>query len=188
MPEPEPLLHGDYEYLSEGYYACLSAELEGLEPIPTCADVLDAYVVPLALIRVEKAGLPIPTWYLSNEYFAPPAILYGVNPFARNHAVVLNQEQCEDAARSISRNGKFVMCCQEITHDAQLVEFEQVLGWTPDERFSDWAPALYSLFQLPLASVRLIGIGDRFYFSAIERLPRTRLSTAGQNYLAQTAP
>lgn len=173
------LFHGDYEYMTDGYYECLSAQLEDLHPIPTCADALDAYIVPIAMVRVARAGLPTPAWYLTNEYFAPPAALYGVNPFARAHAVVRNDAEREEATRSISRSGKFVICCQELKPDADLIEFEQILDRSPDPRFESWARDLFAIFHLPLAKVRLIYQEDAFFFSAIERLPRKSLSPAG---------
>ena len=68
-PDPEPKffeLSGNYEYLTEGYYRCLDAELQGHDDIiPRCLDALDAYVVPVALEKAELAGIAIPEWYLT---------------------------------------------------------------------------------------------------------------------------
>ncbi len=179
------ILDGDYEYMTDGYYACQLAELEGQNPTPTCADALDAYIVPIALERVSQAGLPTPPWYLTNEYFTPPAVLYGVNPFARSHAVVLNNTSQEKAVRSISRKGKFVICCQELAPDAALIEFEQVLDQSTDPRFSKWASDLFALFNLPLSRVRLIQQKTDYFFSAVERLPFKSLSDAGRDILKE---
>jgi hypothetical protein len=176
-------LHGDYEYLTDGYYASQASELEHRPAIPSCADALDAYIVPIALTRVSQAGLPVPNWYLTNEYFTPPALLYGVNPFARAHAVVREERECEEAARSISRSGKFVICCQELDDGATLIEFEQVLDGCPDARYTGWAQNLFAIFRMPLALVRLIEQEDKLYFSAIERLPRKSLSEAAHALL-----
>lgn len=183
--EKSIVLDGDYEYMTDGYYACQLAELEGHNPMPTCADALDAYIVPVALERVRQAGLPVPPWYLTNEYFTPPAVLYGVNPFARTHAVVMEKESREEAVRSISRKGKFVICCQEITSNASLIEFEQVLDQSTDPRFSTWAGNLFALFNLPLSRIRLIQQGTDYTFSAIERLPYKSLSEAGRQILQE---
>lgn len=183
-PEQSPvILNGDYEYLSEGYYACEEAEDARNTPLPTCADALDAYIVPLALERARLAGLPVPNWSLTNDAVKAPAVLYGVNPFARNHLVVTDSAECEDAARKMSRNGKFVICCQELPSGAELIEFEMVLGRTPDERFAGWAADVYRVFRLPAASVRLIVTPDGSYLSAIERLPQTEWSPAAQALL-----
>lgn len=183
--EKSIILDGDFEYMTDGYYACQLAELESLNPMPTCADALDAYIVPIALERVAQAGLPVPTWYLTNEYFTPPAVLYGVNPFARAHAVVLDNTTQQEAVRSISRKGKFVICCQEVTSDAVLIEFEQVFDQSTDPAFSSWARDLFELFNLPLSNVRLIQQGIDYAFSAIERLPYKSLSEAGKGLLKE---
>ena len=167
---------GDYEYLTEGYYACQDAELNASRTLPSTADTLDAYVVPIALERVRLAGLPVPEWYLTNRDFETPAVLYGVNPFARNHVVVRPDDDAAAAARMVSRRGKFAICCQRLPPGAVLIEFDQVYDRASDERFAHWAEALHRLFHLPLARVRLIATAGREYFSAVERLPRERLS------------
>lgn len=169
--------------MSEGYYACEAAELEGIHSIPTCADALDAYVIPIALTRVAKAGIPTPSWYLSNEYFSTPVLLYGINPFARAHAVVRDEAGVDEAARSISRNGKFVMCCQEITLDARIFEVELVMDQSTDERFGAWAATLFGIFHLPLARMRIIEQNGGYSFSAMERHPLKSVSPAGRQIL-----
>lgn len=174
----DPLLCGDYEYLTEGYYACQDAEGRARRYAPTPEDVLDAYVVPIALERVRLAGLPTPEWSLTNGDFQPPAILYGVNPFARNHLVVGEGDAPATAARKASRQGKFVVCCQQLPAGAILTEFEQVFDRCIDEQYQAWAAALYRLFHLPLARVRLIVTPEQDFFSAMERLPRRDLSPA----------
>jgi len=178
LPSTTLLLNGDYEYLGEGYYACAEAEGEGI--LPTCADTLDAYIVPIALERARISGLAVPEWHLTNGSFEAPAILYGVNPFARSHEVVREGGDKEAAARKISRQGKFVICCQSLPHGAEIVEFEMILGHSIDSRFSTWARDIYDIFHLPLARVRLIEANGQFYLSAIERLPYGDMSNEGR--------
>jgi hypothetical protein len=176
-PEQSPvILSGDYEYLTEGYYACEEAEDAHTTPFPTCADVLDAYIVPIALERARIAGLPVPAWHLTNDDFEAPAVLYGVNPFARNHLVVRDSAERKGAAAKISRNGKFVMCCEQLPEDADLVAFDMAFGRTPDDRFAGWAADVYRVFRLPMAKVRLMTSQDGSWLSAIERLPKDDLS------------
>lgn len=186
-PAPQPPLHGDYEYLGEGYYALQEYEHAADDPQFTCADALDAYVVPIALERARRAGIPTPAWYLTNEYFEPPALLYGVNPFARTYLRVDDPDAAYAAARRMSRNGKFVICCQELPPDARLVEFDVVFGETPDAAYAAWAADLYQVFRLPLIRVRLIESAAGATLSALERLPRRRFSAAVRALLAQHA-
>lgn len=179
-----PIFSDDFEYLSEGYYACLEAEAAGHRPVPTVADTLDAHVVPLALERVRMAGLPVPAWTLSNEAFTPPAVLYGVNPFARNHVVVGPDDDVRAAARRVSRRGKFVICCQSLPPEATLVEFDLVFGQTPTARYAAWAEALHRLFGIPIGRVRLIESPSGTFFSAFERVSLRHLSADGRALLA----
>ena len=68
--------------------------------------------------RLTHAGLPVPEWHLTNAAFEPPALLYGVNPFARNHEHVSAGDDAATAARRVSRRGKFAICCQQLPPDA----------------------------------------------------------------------
>lgn len=183
LPSSPVLVHGDYEYLGEGYYACAEAEVDDDTSFPTCADILDAYVVPVALERARLEGLPVPDWHLTNEQFDPPAILYGVNPFARNHVVVEAGGDWKAASRKVSRLGKYVICCQSLPVNARIVEFEMVLGRSTSDRFGIWARDIFRIFKLPLALVRLIEADGQLYLSAIERLRRDKLSHEAESLL-----
>src|SRR5262245_6242881 len=122
--DPTLLLSGDYEYMTEGYYTCQDAELAGYsEVLPTCADALDAYVVPIAMEKAAKAGIAVPDWVLTNEYFPVPAVCYGVNPFSRKYAVVREEGEREAVARRLTWNFKYTMCCQSISAATQIAEF-----------------------------------------------------------------
>jgi hypothetical protein len=180
------LLHGDYEYLSEGYYAAVEAELQGLKALPFSADALDAYHVPIALERVRQAGLPVPEWRLTNDAILPPAVIYGVHPFARTFRVVYTDEEARIAAHQLSRQGKYLLCYQRLPAQARLVEVELILDRTPQVRYALWAERIYMLFHLPLAKLRLIETPDgQAVFSALERLPHKRLSAAACKLLQE---
>jgi len=182
LPEEPPLpvkviLAGDYEYLTEGYYECQDVELGGgFQAVPTCAETLDAYVVPVALEKAACAGLAVPEWYLTNEYFTPPAVVYGVNPFSRRHAVVRTEAEREEAAKKLTWNFKYTMCCQRIRPETELVELRMAAGRTEDERWAEWAADVHRVFRLPLATVRLLVTGDLVQLSAVEILPLRSLN------------
>jgi hypothetical protein len=182
MPAPEdplssdPLRHaGAYEYMSEGYYACQDAELAGGDAMPTCADALDAYVVPVALEKAAKAGVPVPEWLLTSEYFPVPAVCYGVNPFSRKYAVVRDEASRGREARRLTWNHKYVICCQRIAPTTEIAEFRMVCGKTGEAEFADWAERVFAVFRVPVATVRLLR-GARLEFSAIEPLPYESLT------------
>lgn len=194
MPTPdEPpstsrlLLSGNYEYLTEGYYECQDAELlHGGEVMPTCADALDAYVVPIALEKASKAGLPVPDWVLTNEYFPVPAVCYGVNPFSRKYAVVRTEREREAAAKQLTWNFKYTICCQRISSTTEVVDVRTVCGRTEQTEFAEWADRLFAVFRIPIATARLLRNG-RLEFSALEILPHKFLTPGEREWAKEFA-
>jgi len=179
-------LSGNYEYLTEGYYRCQDAELAGHNRImPRCVDALDAYVVPVALERASQAGIPIPDWYLTNEFFHPPAVVYGVNPFSRKYAVVFTEEERDVAAKQLSWNYKYSVCCQRITPDTEIVDFAMVAGLTARPEFATMARSIFEVFHLPLANVRVLKLGQEIKLSAIELLPKRSLGSREREWLKE---
>lgn len=177
---------GNYEYLTEGYYRCQDAEIEGVPLIrPTCNDALDAYVVPVALEKAALAGLAVPEWYLSNEYFTPPAVVYGVNPFSRKFAVVRTDNERESAAKQLTWNFKYSMCCQRIEAATEIIEIRMVGGQTERGEYADWAYLVHEAFNLPVAAIRLLKTGTLVQLSAIEILPYRTLNAREKRWVAE---
>ena len=171
-------LSGDYEILSEGYYRCQDAELAGENARPACADAADAYVVPIALEKASLAGLPVPEWFFTNEYFPPPCVVYGVNPFSRGYAIVRTEAEREAAARKFSWHRKYVMCCEKIGAETEVVEVRVVRGRTLAPGFDQWAVDASRVFGLPLFTLRLLRDGESVRFSSIAILRAKTLHPA----------
>ena len=146
--------------------------------MPTSAEALDAYVVPIALQKAEAAGLPVPEWFLANEWFPPNVVVYGVNPFNRSYAVVRTEEQQRVAAKRLTWRFKYTVCCERIAPETELVEFRAVGGRADAPEFAGWADAVLRVFRFPVARVRLLRTGDRLELSAIEKLPWKSLTRA----------
>ena len=182
--DSSPLLSGEYEYMSAGYYACQDAELAGADVLPACADALDAYVVPIALEKAANAGLAVPEWILTHEYFPVPAVCYGVNPLSRRHEVVRDESSRRAVARRLTSNFRYSMCCQLIAPQTEIAEFRMVFGRTESAEFAGWADSVFSVFRVPLATVRLLR-GARLELSAIEPLPRRVLTPTELAWLGE---
>lgn len=179
---------GDWDFLSEGYYRLQDAELAGEPAAPSCADALDAYVVPIALQKAEMAGLAVPEWFLANEWFPVDVLVYAVNPFTRGHAIVRTEEQQRVAAKRLTWRYKYTVCCQRLGPATELVEFRAVAGRCADPAFAAWAEAVARVFRLPLATVRLLRTGDVTTFSSIARLPGRTLTREERAWLDAGAP
>lgn len=181
---PSPLLSGDYQYMTEGYYACQEAQFAGADPMPACADTLDAYVVPIALEKAAKRGLAVPDWLLTNEYFPVPAVCYGVNPFSRRYAVVRTEEERLAAVKRLTWNFKYTVCCQRIGETTEIVEFHMAGGRAENDEFAGWAEQVFRVFRVPIANVRLLRNGS-LQLSAIEPLPWRKLTARERAWAAE---
>lgn len=175
-------LHGDYDYLTAGYYISQDLESQGYPVAPTCLEILDGYVTPLMLEKARLAGIPVPSYYLTNGYFEPPVIVDPVNPFMSGHSIVLKRGHQERVARSMTRNSTYAICCQELPPGAQVRVFRAVLGWSGDKRYRELAAAIWRVFRIPVAVVRVV-IGDdgRPLLSAMQ--PLTKLKAKERAYL-----
>jgi len=177
------VLDGDYRFLSEAYYRAVDAVNAGLSIRPSPQQVLDTAIVPLTLIKAEQAGIPVPEWYLTNEYFRPPVICHSVNPFMRRSAVIQHQGRAKAIVRSLTRNFQYAVCCQEIEPETVVREFAVLLGRTVSDEYSDWGAKVWEVFGLPLVRVKLLQTGDRRVLSSLNPLPRRTLKPAERDVL-----
>jgi hypothetical protein len=172
-------LAGDYSYLSDGYYRSMEAEHEGLTALPSPAEALDAYVVPLALTKAKAAGIPTPNWEIANDTamgMRPPLIAYPVNPFQSNGMVISDGIALNEAIKSLTMSGKYAMVCQDMQPDSRLDTVRLVLGRCLKPEYTEIAQQLWQTFRLPLARVKIIVTEKQYLFSAIEPLLRSELT------------
>jgi hypothetical protein len=149
-------LAGDYDYLSQAYYASQDRILAGESLRPTCQEMLDAYVPPLFLEKARLAGVPVPEYYISNGYFEPPVIVDPVNPFTLKGRIVLKPGRVKSIARSLTRNFTYAICCQELPSQCRVTYFKSVVGWCAREEYHEQSRIVWEVFGIPLARVRVI--------------------------------
>lgn len=177
-------LAGNYNYLETGYYTSLDLEAEGFDIHPTCKEALDAYVTPLMLEKAKLNDVPVPEWYITNGYFEPPVIIDTINPFMTRHSIVERQGHVDRVAKSMTRNFKYAICCQEIPHEATVGSFRAILGWSVVPAHRPLAEALWKVFRIPLAVVRTIQLADdQILLSDINPLPFEKLNNRERFYL-----
>ena len=172
-------MDGDYSYLSDGYYKSMEAEHEGLEALPSPADCVDAYVVPLALHRAASAGIPTPNWEISNETSSsikPPLIAYPINPFQSQGMVITDKAELDEAIKSLTMTGKYALVLQEMPRDSRVDTLRLVLGKSLKPEYSELAQQIWAAFRVPIARVKVIVTETQYLFSAIEPLPKEELT------------
>jgi hypothetical protein len=177
-------LTGYYGYLENAYYASQELKAEDKDIHPTCGEVLDAYVVPIFLEKAKLAGLPVPEYYVTNGYFEPPVIVDSMNPFMSRQSVVLRNGHQERVAKSMTRNFTYAICCQDFPEGAKIGNFRSILGWSAKPQFQPLAEAVWRVFHIPLAIVRIIILENgEMMLSNLQPLPFVRLSPRELRYI-----
>ncbi|MBN2227112.1 MAG: RimK-like ATPgrasp N-terminal domain-containing protein [candidate division Zixibacteria bacterium] len=179
-------ISGNYDYMELPYYLSQDLENDGKTVRPTCKEMLDAYITPLALEKARLAGIPAPEFYLTNSYFEPPVVIDSINPFMIRSRVVHKNGMEKSVAKSLTRNFKYAMCCQEIPPEGEVKYFRSVLGWTTSSRYRAIAADIWNTFHIPLARIRVIVTPDeRILFSDISKLPLEKLTKREMAFLQE---
>jgi len=177
---------GDYGYLASGYYGSLDAELSGLDLIPTTADALDAYVVPIAMEKARLAGVLVPAFHLTTSRFpAPPLMAYPVNPFSEKGELLVDAAAIEARRNGLTYTGKYAVLCQELPPDYRIDVVRCVLGRTLVPEYAAFARAVFGTFRLPLARVRVIVTPKAYLLSALMPLPLAQLTPEERAMVAE---
>jgi len=177
---------GDYTYLTDGYYHSLDLEQAGEMVVPTSAECLDAYVVPIALEKAKRGGIGIPHAQLVTERFlAPPLMAYPVNPFSSRGELLPDSASIEARRSGLSYTGKYAVLCQALPRDFRIDTLRVVIGRCAMPEYRDFADALWRTFRTPLMKVRVIVTEGAFLLSAIEPLPWKSLTAEERSILEE---
>ncbi len=179
-------LFGAYDYLSAGYYASQDMERSGFPIFPTCKDILDSLIVPIFLEKAAVHGLKTPEYYITNAYFDPPVLVDTINPFMSRQSVVVKAGHQERIAKSLTRNFKYSICCQELPQNFQIGHIRVVLGWSQQSKYLALAEQIWDVFRMPLAKVRVITQANgKILLSGIKPLPYAQLTMKELAYINQ---
>jgi hypothetical protein len=179
-------LIGDYTYLTDGYYHSLDLEQAGEQVVPTAAECLDAYVVPIALAKGERNGLQVPRSQLvTDRFLAPPLMAYPVNPFSSRGELLPDVATIELRRKGLTYTGKYAVLCQVLPDDFRIDVVRVVLGQTALPEYGPFAQAAWATFRLPLMRVRVIVVKDAYLLSGIEPLPLRQLGADERRILEE---
>ncbi|MEZ4631611.1 MAG: RimK-like ATPgrasp N-terminal domain-containing protein [Deinococcales bacterium] len=168
-------LQGDYSYLSQGYYDSLDMEFSA--PVhPSTAEILDAYVVPIALEKAKRGGLAVPEAIISNDRLLTPSLAYPINPFSSRFELVLDTNSLQSKLNTLTRTGKYAFMTQKLPEVYRIDLIKVILGRCEIEEYQAFAQQVFSIFHLPLMKVRVIVTPQEYLFSAIEPLAYKNLT------------
>ena len=179
-------LIGDYTYLTHGYYASLDAEQRGEAVVPTAAECLDGYVVPIAMEVARRAGLPVPEAQLvTDRWPAPPLLAYPVNPFSSRGELLADAAAIASRRNGLTYTGKYPVLCQSLPDDCRIDVVRIVLGTTAVAEYAGFAADVWAAFRIPLMKVRVIVSRHAYHFSGIEPLPLKALTADERGVLEE---
>ncbi|MGE5558739.1 MAG: RimK-like ATPgrasp N-terminal domain-containing protein [Bacillota bacterium] len=163
-------MHGDYTYLTEGYYRSLDAQMTEKTILPTVEQILDAYVVPLAMEKAKMHNLPVPEYKIVNDHVgvATPAIAYPINPFSDKFELIVNPEEVIPKIKTVTRLSKYAAIVQTLPDDDYRIDtLRCILGKTLAREYEDFAWQIFTTFGIPLMKVKVIVTKSSYLFSSI---------------------
>lgn len=171
-------LHGDYTYMTEGYYLSLDAEVAGKRIYPSTQEILDAYTAPLALEKAKLGGIPVLEGRIINfsHDVKPPLIAYPVNPFSTGYEIIENKEEVEAKVKRITMSGKFAAHVQQLPTNFRIDTVRCIMGRTLVQEYGDFVKHAFKVFHLPMMKIKTVVTPQSYLFSSIEPLLQENLT------------
>jgi hypothetical protein len=165
-------LHGDYTYMTEGYYLSLDAEVAGRKVYPSTQEIMDAYTAPLAAEKAKLGGIPVLEGRIINfpHDVKPPLIAYPVNPFSTGYEIIENKEEVETKVKRITMSGKFAAHVQQLPSNFRIDTVRCIMGRTLVKEYRDFVKRAFEVFHLPLMKIKTVVTPASYLLSSIEPL------------------
>ena len=176
-------INNDYRYLKTGYYVSLHAEILGNQVIPSSNDIIDAYRIPILLLRASKAGIPTMPYLVTDSVkqmmceVGFPMVIFAVNPFSyEGYKIAKNRSALYRAFKSLSMNYKFAVCAQPLR--GEMFSFNSYFGKRGglDENLQKISEKVYDVFKIPICKLHIQRIADNIYLSGLQPLQREEIS------------
>jgi len=180
----------NYFYKSDTYYSILHHELEGFTTIPSSADMIEAFVVPICLEKARRHGIPVCPWEISYGYLPLPAIVYGIHYFSdpADYGILKDGEIAQEIIKHITNAGRYPFCYQPIDRSAEVIPFVTVFGETTIEipQLQEMAAAVYATFHVPLLTIVAVESMGAYLLSSLSSARYSKLSHEDQSLLKRT--
>ncbi|MCX8177869.1 MAG: RimK-like ATPgrasp N-terminal domain-containing protein [Candidatus Bathyarchaeota archaeon] len=176
-------INNDYRYMKTGYYVSLYAEVLGDKVIPATRDIIDAYRVPVLLLRAMKAGVTVPPHIVTGSVkhitseFSFPVVVFAVNPFSSNgFRVANNRSALYRAVKSLSMNYKYAVCAQPLM--GPIATYKAFFGkcWTGDRHVEEISRKVYETFKIPLCKLHIQHVNGEAYLCGLQHLSLDEIS------------
>jgi hypothetical protein len=184
-------INNDYRYLKTGYYVSLHAEILGNPVIPSSENIIDAYRIPILLLRASKAGIPIVPYVVTSSVrqmiseVGFPMVIFAVNPFSHEgFKTAKNRSALYRAVKSLGMNYKFAVCVQPLR--GEMLSFNSYFGKCEMEKIvQEISEKVYEVFKIPICKLYVQRIEDRVYLCGLQPLEKEEISPLGLKMISE---
>ncbi|MEM3616590.1 MAG: RimK-like ATPgrasp N-terminal domain-containing protein [Candidatus Bathyarchaeia archaeon] len=170
-------INNDYRYMKTGYYVSLHAEILGNDVVPTTENALDAYRLPVLLVRASKNGAPVMPYLVTDSVrqimaeFGFPVVVFAVNPFSFNgFKTAKNRTALYRAVKSLSMNYRYAVCAQPLR--GEIISIKSFFGECvyDDSDVMRIAKKVYETFKIPSCKLHIQRFSGKTYLCGLQPL------------------
>ncbi len=185
-------INNDYRYMKTGYYVSLHAEILGNDVIPTTENAIDAYRLPVLLVRASKNGVPIMPYLVTDsvkqimDEFSSPIVVFAVNPFSFNgFKTAKNRAALYRAVKSLSMNYRYAICAQPLC--GEMISVKSFFGECIYENGNtkEIAKKVYETFKIPACKLHFQRFGGKAYLSGLQPLKMEEITPLDVNIISK---
>lgn len=175
-------VNNDYRYMKTAYYVSLHAEILGNRVVPTTENALDAYRLPVMLLKASKNGTPIMPYLVTDSVkqimaeFSFPVVVFAVNPFSFNgFQTAKNRTALYRAVKSLSMNYRYAVCAQPLR--GEMISVKSFFGEcaTVDVNVEEIVKKVYETFNLPVCKLHIQRFDGKAYLCGLQPLKAKEL-------------
>lgn len=185
-------VNNDYRYMKTGYYVSLHAEILGNKVVPTTENALDAYRLPVMLVRASKNGTPIMPYLVTDSVkqimaeFSFPVVVFAVNPFSFNgFQTAKNRTALYRAVKSLSMNYRYAVCAQPLR--GEMISVKSFFGVcaAKDNNVDEIVKKVYETFNLPVCKLHIQRFDEKAYLCGLQPLKMEELSPSDVDVISE---
>lgn len=185
-------INNDYRYMKTGYYVSLHAEILGNKVIPSTENIVDAYRLPIMLVRASKAGVPTLPYLVTDSVkqimaeFNFPVVIFAVNPFSFNgFKIAHNRSALYRAVKSLSMNYRYAVCAQPLY--GEMANYKSFFGKcdvTDNKNVDEISRKVYETFNIPICKLHIQHVDGEAYLCGFQTLKMEEISHSDLNVIS----
>jgi hypothetical protein len=178
--------------MKTGYYVSLHAEILGNRVIPSTENIVDAYRLPILLVRASKAGVPTLPYLVTDSVkqimaeFTFPLVIFAVNPFSFNgFKIAQNRSALYRAVKSLSMNYRYAVCAQPLY--GEMANYKSFFGKcdvADKENVDEISRKVYETFNIPVCKLHIQHVGGEAYLCGFQALEMEEISPSDLNVIS----